>query len=138
MTIPEPGGTRRLTMGYPAKSIAVPAKFAAWGYALSGLLVGIATGLSYAFLHFNLPLPFTSLALCAIAIAFWYGSIRVGILAAFLAAVVRFFCFEQELPAISRLVYDLVFVVFAILMTEAKRARNELEVRVAERTAALT
>ena len=89
-------------------------------------------------MYFHLPLPFTSLALCAIAISFWYGGIGPGILAASLTAALRFFFFEPGLPAISRLIYDLVFVVFAVLMTKATRARDALEVRVSERTADLT
>ncbi|HTZ95978.1 MAG TPA: ATP-binding protein [Terriglobales bacterium] len=109
----------------------------ALGYGLSLLLMAAAFGLSQAFLHFHLPLPFTSFALCAIAIAFWYAGIRPGIFAAVLAAVLRFFFFEPGLPVISRLIYGLVFAIFAVLMIEATRAKNELEVRVAERTAAL-
>jgi len=37
-----------------------------------------------------------------------------------------------------RVLYDLVFLVFAVLMTRVARTRNELEVRVAELTAELT
>jgi C4-dicarboxylate-specific signal transduction histidine kinase len=125
-------------MGYPTKWLAAPAASAARRYGLSLFLVAVTFGLSRTFLYFHLPLPFTSLALCAIAITFWHGGIRPGILAASLSAALRFFFFEPGLPAISRLIYDLIFAVFAVLMTQATRARDELEVRVAERTAALT
>jgi C4-dicarboxylate-specific signal transduction histidine kinase len=125
-------------MGYPAKRIAAPVASDVRRYGLSFLLVGITFGLSRTFVYFHWPLPFTSLALCAIAIAFWYGGIRAGIVTALLAAALRFFFFEPGQPVISRLIYDLVFVLFAVLMTQATRARDELELRVAERTAALT
>ncbi len=60
----------------------------------------------------------------------------LGILAVLLSALVRTFFFEPEVDIISRIVYDLVFVIFAGLMIQATRARNELEVTVAERTRA--
>src|SRR5439155_11745731 len=46
--------------------------------------------------------------------------------------------FEPEINTVSRVLYDLVFLIFALLMTGVTRARNELEVRVTERTAELT
>jgi C4-dicarboxylate-specific signal transduction histidine kinase len=100
--------------------------------------VAAAFGLAHAFLYFDLPQPFAALALCAIAITFWYGGNGAGVLAAVLAAIVRTFIFEPEVHLVSRLTYDLVFLVFAVLMTQATRARHELESRIAERTAALT
>jgi len=78
-----------------------------------------------------------SLALSAIAITFWYGGTN-GILAALLSLLVRDYFFEPEINAVSRDLYSLVFLIFALVMIAVTRARNELELRVAERTAELT
>ncbi|HMH02237.1 MAG TPA: hypothetical protein VK555_12530, partial [Terriglobales bacterium] len=86
-------------------------------------------------MHYHLPQTFIAFALSAIAITFWFGGTKPGILAAVLAAVVRIHLFEHELDAMSRGVYYLVFLIFALLMSRATRARDELEERVAERTA---
>jgi len=127
-------------MGYPGKAkwIARPAASVALRYGLALVSVAAALGLARTFLYFHLPQPFTAFALSAIAITFWYGGTRSGILAALLSAIVRTYFFEPESDTISRALYDLVFLIFALLMTRVTRARNELEVRVAERTAELT
>jgi PAS domain S-box-containing protein len=77
-------------------------------------------------------------AVSAIAITFWYAGTSPGILAAVLSSIVRDYLFDPNTSTESRLLFDLVFLVFALLMTRVARVRNQLELRVAERTAELT
>lgn len=108
------------------------------GYGLALLSVAFAFALGYLFLHFHLPQPFAAFSLSAIAITFWYGGTRPGIAATILSMFARNFFFEPGTNAASRVLFELVFLIFALLMMLVARARNELEVRVAERTADLT
>ncbi|MGA7060563.1 MAG: ATP-binding protein [Candidatus Acidiferrales bacterium] len=121
-----------------AKWIVQPASSDVLRYGIALVSVSAALGLTLIFLHFDLPQPFTALALTAIAITFWYSGTGPGILATFISMLVRGFFFAPEVNGPSRALYDLVFLVFALLMTQVARARNELAVRVAERTAELT
>ena len=121
-----------------AKWIARPAASIALRYGLAFVSVAAALSLTHIFLYFHLPQPFTAFALCAIALTFWYGGTKPGILAALLSMVVRGYFFDPETNIVSRVLYDLVFLIFALLMTQVTRARDELEVRVAERTTELT
>jgi PAS domain S-box-containing protein len=119
-------------------SMAGPAKSFALRYGLALVSVTAALGLELAFLHFHLPQAFGTFALSAIALTFWYAGTAPGILAAVLSSIVRDYLFEPNTSIESRLLFDLVFLVFALLMTRVARLRNQLERRVAERTAELT
>src|ERR1700757_1013027 len=110
----------------------------ALGYLLAVASVGLALVAATTFLHYHLPLAIMSFSFCAIAITFWYAGIGPGILALLLAVLIRTFFFQPEVDWISRIAYDLVFVLFSFFMLQATRAKNELESRVAKRTAALT
>lgn len=120
-------------MVYPAKLMQALAR-AALPYALAFIAIGAAYGLAHVFLYFHLPQPFAVLALCAIAITFWCCGTGSGVLATLLAAAVGTYFFSPEITPIYLVAYDFIFVLFAILMMQATRARHELESRVAKRT----
>jgi transcriptional regulator with GAF, ATPase, and Fis domain len=110
----------------------------ALGYLLAVASVGLALVAARTFLHYHLPLAIMSFSFCAIAITFWYAGIGPGVLALVLAVLIRTFLFQPEVDWISRITYDFVFALFSFFMLQATRAKNELESRVAKRTAALT
>jgi len=121
-----------------ANWIARPKLRHALGYLLAVASVGLAFVAARTFLHYHLPLAIMSFSFCGIAITFWYAGIGPGILALVLAVLIRTFLFQPEVDWISRVTYDFVFVLFSFFMLQATRAKNELESRVAKRTAALT
>ena len=121
-----------------AKWRARPKLRPALGYLLAVASVGLAFLAARTFLHYHLPLAIMSFSFCAIAITFWYAGIAPGVLALVLAVLIRTFLFQPEVDWISRITYDFVFVLFSFFMLQATRAKNELESRVAKRTAALT
>ena len=121
-----------------AEWIERPAASVVLRYGLAVVSVAAALGWAQAFLYFHLPQPFTAFALSAIAITYWYGGKVPGMFAALLSLLVRSYYFEPEISIVSRVFYDLVFLIFALLMTRITRTRNELEVRVAKRTEELT
>src|SRR6202790_751800 len=125
-------------MADSAKNIARPGVSFARRY---GLAFGSVTGdllLELLFHHFNLPHPFAAFALSAIGITFWYGGTKPGIVAVLLSSLIRGYIFEAETSGLSRVLYELVFLVFAILMIWVRRSRDALEVAIADRSAKLT
>src|ERR1700749_3382443 len=104
-------------------------------YGLAFASVAGALLLDLLFRHFNLPHPFAAFALSAIAITFWYGGTKPGIVAVLLSSLIRGLIFEGETSGLSRVLYQLVFLTFAILMIWVRREREALEVRIEDRTA---
>src|SRR6266404_4179297 len=106
-----------------------------------GLAFASVTGallLELLFHHFNLPHPFAAFALSAIAITFWYGGTKPGIVAVLLSSLIRGFIVEGATSSLSRALYNVVFLLFAVLMIWVRRSRDALAVPVADRTARLT
>ncbi|HWO32817.1 MAG TPA: PAS domain S-box protein, partial [Candidatus Acidoferrum sp.] len=120
------------------KKLTRPGASFTFRYGLAFASVACALLLDVLFHHFNLPHPFAAFALSAIAITFWYGGTKPGIVAVLLSSLIRGFIFESETSSRSRVLYQLVFLTFAILMIWVRRRREALEVAIADRTAKLT
>src|SRR3984893_3619019 len=106
-------------------------------YGLAFASIAGALLLDLLFRRFNLPHPFAAFALSAIAITFWYGGTKPGIVAVLLASLIRGLIFEGETTGRSRVLYQLVFLTFAILMIGVRRRKEALEVAIVDRTAKL-
>lgn len=115
----------------------VPACSGASRYGLALASVSAALCISATLTHFHLPQTFGLFAVSAIAITFWYAGTAPGVLAAVLSSIVRDYLFQADTSTESRLLFDLVFLIFALLMMQLVRRRYQLELRVAERTAEL-
>src|SRR6267154_5852327 len=107
-------------------------------YGLAFASVAGALLLDRRFQHFNLPHPFAAFALSAIALTFWYCGMKPGIVAVLLSSLIRGFIFEGGTSSLSRILYQMVFLTFAILMIWVTRRKEALEVAIVERTARLT
>jgi len=121
-----------------AKKMARPGASFARRYGLAFVSVAGALLLELLFHRFNLPHPFAAFALSAIAITFWYGGTKPGIVAVLFSSLIRGYIFEAETSSLSRVLYELVFLIFAILMFWVRRRREALELAIADRTAKLT
>src|SRR5467141_1360718 len=120
-----------------AKKLTRPGASFARRYGLAFASVAGALLLDLLFRHFNLPHPFAAFALSAIAVTFWYGGTKPGIVAVLLASLIRGFIFEGQTSSLSRVLYELVFLTFAILMIWVRRRKEALEVAITDRTAKL-
>jgi hypothetical protein len=125
-----------MTDSATAKKMARPGASFASRYGLAFVSVTGALLLELLFHHFNLPHPLAAFALSAIAITFWYGGTKSGIVAVLLSSLIRGFIVEGATSSLSRALYNLVFLLFAVLMIWVRRSRDALEV--ADRTARLT
>jgi len=127
-------------MSVPPNKKLTPAQIRRYAlcYGLSLVSVAAAFGLARMFSYFHLPQPFTSFAMSAIAITFWYGGAAPGILAAVLSIFIRTYLFQEDVNLLGVVGYNIAFIVFAILMIGVRRRRSDLEVKVAQRTAELT
>src|SRR5882672_10632626 len=119
-----------------AKKMEQPGASFARRYGLAFVSVTGGLLLELLFHHFNLPHPFAAFALSAIAVTFWYGGTKPGIVAVLLSSLIRGFIFEAETSSLSRALYNLVFLLFAVLMIWVRRRKEALEVE--DRTARLT
>src|SRR5258705_1423977 len=121
-----------------AKKLTRPGPSFARRYGLAFASVAGALLLDLLFHHFNLPHPFAAFEMSAIAITFWYGGANPGIVAVLLSSLIRGFIFEAETSSLSRVLYELVFLTFAIVMIWVRRSKEDLEVTITERNAKLT
>src|ERR1700731_4748546 len=99
-----------------ATKMARPGASFARRYGLAFVSVTGALLLELLFHHFNLPHPFAALALSAIAATFWYAGTKPGIVAVLLSSLIPGFIVEGSTSSLSRALYNLVFLLFAVLM----------------------
>ena len=125
------------------------AKSALFRYGISILAVGASVLLKLEFQRRDLPFPFTSFSLAAIALSFWYGGKGPGVLAAVATSVALACLFIPTnsnglaIPAsLANHVFLAVLVGWIVLSRRhaedlLNQARSELESKVIARTASL-
>jgi len=129
-----------------------PGSPSTWQFASAAALVGAALGIVL-FTAPYLPYPFLFLFLIAVMVAGWFGGIGPGLFAVLLSTIAVDYFFMRPTRALSiyaeDLPYFIAFVISALLagwLSSARRtaeaslrqARDELEGRVASRTAELS
>src|SRR5216684_2304702 len=119
-------------------------------YGAAVILVAAALGTALILRHDNLPHPFTSFSFAAIAVTFWYGGTGPGLLALLLSYLamsdffvpIRFGDPSSESYIVIYGIFGLLVSWFSASRHRAERllttARDNLELRVAERTGELT
>ena len=148
-------GTRKtlFTMGYPgsAKWAAQPTLAVVLRYGLAVASVGVALGTTLILWHYNFPPRFIShFTMIAIAITFWRSGTGPGLLAFLLSSfgvslLARNHLLLPGFPLESFLVFYAVFSLIVGWFSASRRraeqllseARDNLEIRVAERTSEL-
>jgi len=84
-----------------ARKLTQPSASFARRYGLAFASVAGALFLDLLFQHFNLAHPFAAFALSAIAITFWYGGTKPGVVAVLLSSLIRAVSSSRAKPAAS-------------------------------------